>query len=182
MIAKVICWFDLTTAIAIAGFALSLVNAFFNWQGRKLAREQEKRRNPHLVPSLTNGYFRTGEGDAGRVYAFLIMVANPTDSNNAIVNADLAITFLTKERLQMTLNIRSGGALAVNFVKGQGEAVNTPISIAAHNAISGWACFYVPSQVLLNREIESYRLIFTDTHGEDSCLVPILVQEYHDET
>lgn len=175
-------WFDLTRTIAVAGFGISILSLYFTWQGRKLAREQERRRLPRLVPSLINGYFQNDKSGGGRVYAFLVGVTNPTDSNNAIVEADLAITYLTAERLQMTIKVRANGELALNFVKGQDTTLTIPASISAHNAISGWVRFHVPAPMLAGIDIESYRLIFSDPHGEKASVTPILVQEYRDET
>src|SRR3954447_6631065 len=92
-------WFDLTRAIAAAGLIISLTNIWFTWQSRKLANEQEKRRRPRLIPSLVNGFFRDEPGSRGRIYAFLITITNPTDTNNSIVEADLSITYLTSDRI-----------------------------------------------------------------------------------
>jgi hypothetical protein len=175
-------WFDFTRTVAIAGFCISVFNLYFTWQSRKLAREQEHRRLPRLVSSLINGYFQKDKEAGGRVYAFLVTVTNPTDSNNAIAKADLAITCLTADRTQMTVKIRTNGSSALNFVKGQDAALAVPASISAHNAISGWLRFHVPAALLEGVAIESYRLVFTDPHGEETSVAPILVQEYRDET
>tara|TARA_R110002020_G_scaffold58354_2_gene159929 strand:+ start:854 stop:1402 length:549 start_codon:yes stop_codon:yes gene_type:complete len=182
MTAPLLEWFDLTRTIAVAGFCISIVNLYFTWQGRKLANEQEKRRLPRLVPSLVNGYFQDAKDGSGRVYAFLITVTNPTDSNNAVAEVDLSITYLTTDRVQMTMKVRANERLAPSFVKGQDETLAVPASISAHNAISGWLRFHTPGPMLLDRDIESYRLILTDTHRENVSVAPILVQEYRDET
>jgi hypothetical protein len=57
-----------------------------------------------------------------------------------------------------------------------------PTAISAHNAVSVWLRFHVPAAMLANRAIEAYRLTLTDPHGETANVVPILVQEYRDET
>lgn len=174
--------FDLTRTIAVAAFCISVVNLYFTWQGRRLASEQEKRRLPRLVPLLVNGYFQNEKNGGGRVYAFFVTVRNPTDSNNAIAEVDLSITYLTKDRVQMTLKIKANGPLATNFVRGQDERLPVPSLVSAHNTISGWIHFHIPAPILAGTDIESYRLIFTDTHREATSVVPILVQEYRDET
>lgn len=182
MISSFIAWFDLTKAIAIAGLCIALISSYFTWQNRRLAVEQEKRRAPHLLPSLVHGFFKNDESDGGRVYAFLLTVRNPSDSNNAISEADLAITYLTQDRVQLTVKLRANESKAVNFVKGQGEALTVPVSIPAHNTVSGWLHFHMPAPMLVGMEIEAYRLILTDTHRETTDVAPILVQEYRDET
>lgn len=175
-------WFDFTRTVALAGFCISIFNLYFAWQSRRLAREQESRRLPRLVPSLINGYFRDNKDIGGRVYTFHVTVANPTDSNNAIAEADLAITYLTPERTQMTVKLRANGSPALNFVKDQDMTLAVPVSISAHNAISGWLRFQVPVSLLADVTIESYQLIFTDPHQEEASIEPILIQEYQDET
>jgi hypothetical protein len=175
-------WFDFTRTVAVAGFCISIFNLYFTWQSRRLAREQERRRLPRLVPSLVNGYFQDDKDAGARAYAFHVTVTNPTDSNNAIAEADLAITYLTAERTQMTVKLRANGSPALNFVKGQDTTLAVPASISAHNAVSGWLRFQVPAALLAGVTIESYRLIFTDPHREEASVAPILIQEYRDET
>lgn len=175
-------WFDFTKTVAVAAFLISIFNLYFNWQSRRLARAQERRRLPRLVPSLINGYFQNDRDAGGRAYVFHVIVMNPTDSNNAIAEADLAITYLTADRAQMTIKIRANESPALNFVKGQDTNLSVPASISAHNAVSGWLRFHVPAALLTQMAIESYRLIFTDPHREEASVAPILVQEYRDET
>jgi hypothetical protein len=176
-------WFDFTRTVALAGFCISVFNLCFAWQSRRLAREQERRRLPRLVPSLINGYFQDNKNVGGRAYAFHVTVTNPTDSNNAIAEADLAITYLTPERTQMTVKLRANGGLpALNFVKDQDTTLAVPVSISAHSAVSGWLRFQVPASLLADVTIESYKLIFTDPHREEASVAPILIQEYRDET
>lgn len=181
--ASLLGWFDLTRTVALAGFWISIFNLYLAWQSRRLAREQEHRRLPRLVPSLINGYFQDNKDVGGRSYAFHVTVVNPMDNNNAIVEADLAITYLTPERIQMTVKFRvNGESPTLNFVKGQDTTLAVPVSISAHSAVSGWLRFQVPASLLADVTIESYRLIFTDPHREEASVAPILIQEYRDET
>jgi hypothetical protein len=82
----------------------------------------------------------------------------------------------------MTMKVRANEPLAKPFVKDQDQTFVVPTAIAAHNAVSGWLRFYVPAAVVARRDIEAYQLILTDPHGEIASVVPILVQEYRDET
>jgi hypothetical protein len=175
-------WFDFTKTVAVAGFCISIFNLYFAWQSRRLAHEQERRRLPRLVVSLINGYFQDNRDAGGRAYAFQVIVTNPSDSNNAIAEADLSITYLTTDRTQMTVKVRANQSLALIFVKGQDKTLALPASISAHSAISGWLRFHVPAALLKGISIESYRLIFIDPHREETSVAPILVQEYRDET
>ena len=175
-------WFDFTKTVALAGFCISIFNLYFAWQSCRLAREQERRRLPRLVPSLINGYFQDNKDVGGRAYAFHVTVTNPMDSNNAIAEADLAVTYLTPERTQMTVKLRANGSPALNFVKGQDTTLAVPVSISAHSAVSGWLRSQVPASLLADVTIESYRSILTDPHREEASVAPILIQEYRDET
>jgi hypothetical protein len=179
---SIIGWFDLTKALAAAGFCISLVSLYFTWQNRRLTLAQEKRRLPRLIPTLVHGYYQDGKDNSGRVYAFRITVTNPTDSNNAIATAELSITYQTADRVQMTMKLRANERAAKSFVNDQDDALAVPAAVSAHNAISGWLRFHVPAAMLANRDIESYRLTLTDPHGETADIIPILVQEYRDET
>jgi hypothetical protein len=182
MLQSVIGWFDLTKSLAVAGICISLASLYFTWQNRRLALAQESRRLPRLIPTLVHRYYQDGKDDRGRVYAFHVTVANPTDSNNAIATAELSITYLTADRVQLTMKLRANEPAAKSFVKDQEEALVVPTAVTAHNAVSGWLRFHVPAAMLANRDIEGYRLTLTDTHGEAANVVPILVQEYRDET
>lgn len=174
-------WSDLTALVATAGFGLSVMNAYFNWQNRRLAIEQDRRRRPKLVPSLVNGYFQNDKAGNRRNYAFLVTVTNPSDSGNAIAAADLAITYLTREDLQMTMKIRSAANSDLNFIVGNGSSLPIPSPVSAHNAVSGWILFHVPTPMLANVRIEGYRLMFLDAQEGVADIRPILVQEYRDE-
>ena len=182
MLQSIIGWFDLTKTLAVAAFCTSLVSLYFTWLNRRLALTQEMRRLPRLIPSLVHGYYQDSQDNRGRVYAFHVTVTNPTDSNNAIAAAELSITYLTTDRVQMTMKLRANEAAAKSFMKDQQQALAIPTAILAHNAVSGWLRFHVPTAMLANRDIEAYRLTFTDPHGELANVDPILVQEYRDET
>ena len=175
-------WLDLTMTVAVAGLSLSLVNSYFAWRRGRLAAEQEKRRILRLDTSLIHSFYQNDEKTGDRSYAFQLTVRNPSDSNNAISEVDLAITYLTTERIQMTVKIRANEPNSSSFVHGQQNLLEIPNPVTAHNTISGWLRFRIPAAVISGNEIESYKLILRDTHGDTTGVVPILVQEYRDET
>ena len=115
------------------------------------------------------------------MYAFLVTVRNPSDSNNAISEADLAVTYLTKERVQLTVKLRADETAQFDPVQGKASELRIPVSIPAHDTVSGWLYFRMPPAMAADITIESYSLILTDTHGKASEVVPILIQEYRDE-
>lgn len=176
-------WFDLKGILALSGFLISLISLYFTWQNRKLAVNQEKRRAPLLVPALINGFFRRADGGNGRLYALHLTVSNPTDANNAISNAELAITYLTIQRVELTVRLKANDPKATSFVLGQEDfSLSVPFTITAHNAVSGWLRFHLPAKIFETAEIQTYRLILTDAHQQSSEIAPNLMQEYRDET
>src|ERR1700761_2773400 len=122
MFQSVIGWFDLTKSLAIAGFCVSLVSLYLTWQNRRLVLAQEMRRLPRLIPTLVHGYYHN-EDNLGRIYAFHLTVANPTDSNNAVATAELSITYLTADRVQMTMKLKANEPAAKSLVKGKEEVL-----------------------------------------------------------
>jgi hypothetical protein len=82
----------------------------------------------------------------------------------------------------MTMKLRANEPAAKSFVKDQEETLAIPTAISPHNAVAGWLRFHVPAAMLANRDIKAYRLTLTDPHRETADVVPILVQEYRDET
>lgn len=181
MIDSFINWLDFTKSIALAGLLIALVNSYFTWQNRRLVLRQELRRVPRLLPSLVHGFYQLDKV-GGKIYAFHVTVRNQSDNSNAISEVDLAISYLTKHRVQMIVRFRANDPRAVNFVKGQGETLSIPASISAHHTVSGWLRFYMPASMLDEIEIETHRLIFTDTHLETASITPNLLREYRDET
>ena len=116
MLESVVNWFDLTKALAAAGFCISLTSLYFTWQNRRLSLAQENCRLPRLIPTLVHGYYQDRETDGGRVYAFHVTVTNPTDTNNALASTELSITYLTVDRVQMTMKLRANEFAAKSFV------------------------------------------------------------------
>ena len=146
-----------------------------------MAVKQEKRRNLRLDTTLIHCFYKTDDETAERLYAFQLTVRNPSDSNNAISEADLVITYLTEDRIQMTTKVRADVANSSSFVHGENNLLNVPKFISAHDTISGWLHFFVSEVIILGNEITSHEIILCDTHGDTTSVEPIMVQEYFDE-
>lgn len=178
MFESVLGWFDLSRILSIVGVFIALTSLFISWQNRALTLKQESRRQPRLLPTLLQAFYKSeGEG-TGRTYALEITVANPTDNNNAIAGAELSISYRKTDGVQMTMKLRANEPKVTKFVEGQGEMLSVPAPVNAHGAASGWLYFHVPSAMLAGRDIDTYRLALTDPHGEIVGLVPILIQEF----
>ena len=176
-------WFDLKGILASASFLISLISLYFTWLNRKLAMSQEERRVPHLILDLTSAFFKRSKLERGRQYAFHITVSNPTDTNNAISSAELAIAYLTTQGVELNVRLKANEPRAVGFVRGQEDsALSIPFSITAHTVVSGWLRFHLPGSISEAAEIESHRLILIDTHKQSSEISPSMIKEYLDET
>jgi hypothetical protein len=178
--------FDFTKTIAIgslcisiASLLLSAINSYFTWQNRKLALRQEQRKAPALACSLIHG-FQKSDG-SGRAFSVHVLVRNPSDSNNAIANAELVVQYLTTDRMLMTVKLETDERATKKFLRGQGDPIMIPAKIPAHETISGWLHFFAPEELLKGISIDSYSLVLTDTHEEKTSVAPNLMQEYRDE-
>lgn len=177
---------DVTKAIAILGLLLSiasltlgLFNAYIAWQNRKLALKQDARKVPALTCYLSHGFQKTNE--TGRAFSVLVQVRNPSDSNNAVSNAELVVRYLTRERVLMTLKLSANRDGAGNFLRGQDDTLLLPAKVPAHEVISGWLHFLAPVDLLTGMAIDGYELEITDTHEAKTTITPNLMQEYRDE-
>ena len=170
------------TIIASMALILSLVNTYFAWRRRIFEADQEKRRKLNLEASLVHCFYQFDQASGDRLYAFQLTVRNPSDSRNAISEADLSITYITKDRTQMTVRIGTNGQNIMSFVQGEVRILPIPTQILAHDTISGWLQFKVPRTIHDETKIDSYQIILRDTAGHKTQITPILIREYYDET
>ena len=173
---------DWAMIIASVALTLSVINTYFSWRRRLLETDQERRRKLRLEVSLVHCFYKVDPDSDGRLYAFQLTVRNPSDTSNAISEADLAITYITKECNQMTARIRVNEPNTSCFVHGDIKIILIPTPILAHDTISGWLQFRVPVTILKETKIDSYRIMLRDTAGNLTHVDPILIQEYRDET
>ncbi|RSC11989.1 hypothetical protein EFR00_07125 [Rhizobium sophoriradicis] len=165
--------------LSIASLALGLFNAYITWQNRRLALKQDARKVPALTCYLSHGFQKTD--GSGRAFSLLVQVRNPSDTNNAIANAELAVRYLTKERVLMTLKLPANRDAAGSFVRGQDDMLSLPVKVPAHEVVSGWLHFRAPVDLLSGMAIDGYELEITDTHEAKTTIAPNLMQEYRDE-
>jgi len=176
-------WVNWTLFLASGGFILSILNVVFNWQNRRAAQRQEQRREPRVVAALTNGFYMRDTVDGGRRYALQVTLTNPSDTNNSIAAADLRVSYLTVERIEMTVKLKANDPTVGSFVRGsEGANLGVPFKVPSHEAVSGWLTFRLPEQVVRGAEIESYVLVLTDAHQAVMEVEPSPMQEYRDET
>ena len=147
----------------------------------RLAEQQEARRRPVLVLYLHRGYLRRTEEE--RVYAFMLSVSNPSDSNNAIAQIDLRIEYRAPSNFLAAVNVPAvpqddemlGG-------DNNHSRLEIPIRVDAHHTVAGWVFFRVKTALLVDCSIDTYIILTTDSHGERVSIETALVREFVHET
>lgn len=177
IIISIVDWFDLTRGIAVAGLLLAIFNTLHNY---RRDRRQEVRRQPRLLPSLVNGFYHSNDASEGRIYALHVTVRNPSDTNNSISEAELAIRYKNAEHADITVRIPANSQ-KVGLIDAKDDILRIPIQIQAHNTVSGWLYFFVSFALIEGVLIEGYDLIVVDTHGDVSRIAPNVMQEFRDE-
>jgi hypothetical protein len=169
-----------TVGAAWLALVLSVLSFIISRKALLLSEQQEERRKPQLVPYLQDGYVRR---DAeGRVYAFLLSVSNPTDSDNAVAAVDFQLIYTTKSNVRMTIKVPLHRETAKAFHDGTVLPLAIPLRLDAHQTVSGWAFFRVEDVLLGGAIVEEYTIVLTDSHGMKAQLEPILIREYGDAT
>jgi hypothetical protein len=174
-------------AIATAGAAwlallLSFLGIRFSRKALRLQEQQEGRRRPLLTPDLRDGFVRVAPDGSSRLYAFLLSGTNGSDSDNAVADVDLRLTYTTRASVLMTVKVRSNAEVGKAFVDGAGPPLVTPARVDAHQTISGWCFFRVEEAVLEGSTVERYIVALVDSHGIEATIEPMIVREYRGET
>jgi hypothetical protein len=170
----------ITRVAAWLALLLSLFGIIISRRALRIQEQQEDLRKPFLVPYLQDGYVRYISD--GRVYAFLLSVSNPTDSDNAVASIDLRLTYKKQNSYQMNIKVRSDSTLNKFYPDRRGHSLLIPSRTDTHQTVSGWVFFMVEETILKGTDIEAYSISIIDTHGIETKIEPILIREFHDET
>ena len=144
-------------------------------QALRLAEQQEARRRPVLVLYLMRGYLRRIDDD--RIYAFMLSVSNPSDSNNSIAQIDLRIEYRTPSNFLAAVDISADSHSTEMFGEDNCSRLETPIRVDAHDTVAGWVFFRAKTALLEDCSIDTYVIVVTDSHGERVPIKTALVQE-----
>lgn len=142
----------------------------------RIAEQQEARRRPLLVLYLHSGYLR--RTDKERVYAFMLSVSNPSDSNNAIARIDLRIEYRAPSNFLAAVDVPATSQDDVMFGGDNHSHLETPIHIDAHHTVAGWVFFRVKRALLEDCSVDNFVILTTDSHGERVSIETALVQEF----
>lgn len=158
---------------------VSIGSLLVSFKALRLAEQQDVRKRPVLVVSLLNAYVQFEERDKARNYAFLISISNRSDSDNAVAQLDLYITYKTLAQAVITARAPSEKITSGTFLELAASSLLTPpIRIDAHQTITGWATFRIAEPILRDATIEEYIVSAIDSHNITTSVGAIMVQEY----
>jgi hypothetical protein len=167
-----------TATAAWLALLLSVFNVFTSRRALRISEQQEARRKPSVVAYLQDGYVAVGIKTHSRVYAILISLSNRSDSNNAIAQAMLLLTYIKSSGTQLTLKVGAEGEPPSMFIDKSANHLRLPIRIDAHQTVSGWCFFAVDNAILEDAHIDRTQMMFVDTYGNETTVEPLIIREY----
>ena len=164
-------WTEIVMAfLALSGWA----TAFMERRSAGIARRElalseraELARNPRWALTLERATLERVDG-SDRI-TFLVRVVNQSDASNTLTRCDLRVDYLL-----------DGGAMACFVGAGEppGQEGNSlPLMVEARGAALQPIHFSMPSEVLKDRFVKRYVLVFTDSHDEEMTLTSVLPSE-----
>lgn len=167
-------WTDCAVAVtAIIAILLSAFSLYYARASLALAQEQDRRREPKLVPELLRGDYTTDPGTGSRTYHIQLSVRNPSDSDNALARVEFRLTYLVNSDAEMTVRFQPSEG-------DSGEHLAIPLRIAAHETVAGWCHFHVAAKTISGNTIEKYEVELSDTHGQMISVALFLLSERRD--
>jgi hypothetical protein len=176
--------------VSVAAFLVAAWSAWNSLRSRRLAERalsisenQEQRRQPLLGIYMAEGYRRYLPDK--QLFGFLVSVSNPTDINNAVVQAELQVTYLLENEIKAVCRIPHTSALAeiaADATTLPANVFSLPARIDAHQTVAGWLLFSLNNSVISGRTIDAHRIILEDSHGAPTETEPVLIRDWMDET
>jgi hypothetical protein len=166
-------------AVGLIALIVSFCSFLVSLKAFRLSQKQDARKRPVLVPSILNGYLQFSETEKSRVYAFLLSISNPSDSNNALARAELHITYNTPTQALVIAQIPSSPTRGEAYAEFRDFSVlSTPTRLDAHQTLTGWMIFQVAEAILSGAVVDGYTIALFDSHQTQTNVEPIMVQEY----
>lgn len=179
---------DTATWIAIISAVIALASAWYaarsaklGQQSLELALQQEKRQRPNLKLYLVDGHVVRFRSQHFRVYAFHTRISNDSDADNSLADLVLMVEHSRSENLRSSLIVSHDQNLATYLNALKNVPLQVPSKIGAHETLAGYALFRVQDDLLSSSSVEAYLLKAIDSHGIESAIEPILVNEYPNE-
>lgn len=155
-------WLALAPAVKISSIALLVAigsavagttGAVNGARALRLAKKQDARKKPNL--KVTYEYGSWEATDAGTMYSVEVLVRNPSDSANAISDAELLTTYSVEDR-HVPLRIPRDTTPAV-----------LPAQLTAGGSVQLSLQFTARPDLYSNRNPEGFQLFLVDTHGTE---------------
>lgn len=158
-------WTDVVSAVA-AGIALCLSVVSLRQSGRSLriSERQEARQQPNLIATLDAGDYTTANERDDRRYRIAFSVQNRSDADNAIVRAELRLTYRLPEGIIMAARVQAAPESGL------------PFRLESRDSIRKECQFSVPATIWRHR-IEAYTVELVDTYDRAMTMDPILLSE-----
>ena len=169
-------WTDIVVAgMAVAAFIVSVGSFKVSLQALRLSQRQDDRKQPKLSLSLLDSYFESLP-ETGRLYSFLLSLGNPTDSDNAVAQIEMHLSYVIEDNILMTVKLPPSLADFDSYTNNH-PRLRTPFRITAHDTASGWCNFLIAPGVLGGRRVESYQIVVTDSHLAETSVDAFVVSE-----
>lgn len=166
--------------VAVASAVAAWVAAYFAYAAARVAKREEVRRKPVLIPYLTVGYFKKVGTDNSRIFGLSASFSNRSDSDNAVAYLELEVRYKNPGDAYMKVKVPHEARLADSFGAERVKPFDLPARIDAHQTVAGWALFNVSASLLGSGAVETYTLILTDSHGVSYSLSVNSVKEFLD--
>jgi hypothetical protein len=169
-------------AVAALSVAVSLVLGRSNRATAKralaLSERQEARRDTRIDLYLNESVSWRGRPGSNRVLGFHILISNPTDRANSLVDAELHLTY---DLAGVVTTLKVGHTDASVPPPAGVSPLSLPTRLDANEATSGWLFFQVSQALAGDREIDRYDLVLRDIHGLEETRQVTIFREAADE-
>jgi hypothetical protein len=144
------------------------------------AKEQTLGARPRMVPYLVDGFVASERRTGKRIYAFSVSLSNRSNTDNSLSNTELLLTYFRPNQPTSTLvlahDAQLGALLNIN-----GGVLSRTEPVPAHQTIVGWIFCGIDERILDGAAVDSYEVRFTDSHGIQAKLTPVIMRELVDE-
>ena len=139
-----------------------------------LALEQNARRDPRLTLYQSDALSLNSLGSVK--VAISVTIANPTDIDNSVARAELAVSYHRSDGRTTVINIPAATDSA-ELLPGVSDIFCHTINVPSHQVVAGWFVFELPKMILHDCTIDSYSLSVEDSHQRSTALPNLLVRE-----
>lgn len=168
-----------SAVVAWLALVLGLFNAWTSRSALRLARQQEERRTPQLEVWLSDTFSVSEPDRSRRMLGFSVLMTNCSDSPNAVVAADLHLTYVTDGQVMTTVKLNHRDEV-MRPLPGLDEVRSTPIPVRldARGAASAWLLYAVPYGLLSEgAAVDGYELVLRDSYQATTSVAAATVRE-----